>query len=235
MSLPNRFGTMFRRPLTMFAIWPRKTTFSVAAPAPIVPGSHNTIIATSTRAKDLYRLPQNNSGKGAVAQIASDMSRRKSCGGFADAGARAAVKMSYDLTESATYLSSLLAKEFSRSLLARSKSLGFLPGQFPVLCALWKDDGLTQREILNRLGVEQATLANTLARMERDGLIDRRPHGTDRRATRNFLTEKARAMESDAVAVARAADDALFRGFRRFEKELMLEYIRWAIKNAEMR
>jgi DNA-binding MarR family transcriptional regulator len=140
--------------------------------------------------------------------------------------------MSYNLSESATYLSSLLARGFSRSLLSRAAELGFSPGQFPVLIELWNEDGLTQREILDRLEIEQATLANTLARMERDGLIRREPHPRDKRAIRNFLTDKGRKIESEAVVAAEEADQALFKGFRRFEKELMLEYMRWAIENA---
>ena len=140
--------------------------------------------------------------------------------------------MTYNLSDSATYLSSLLAKGFSRSLLSRASELGFSPGQFPVLIELWNEDGLTQREILDRLEIEQATLANTLARMERDGLIRREPHPRDKRAVRNFLTDKSRTIETDAMAAAEEADQALFKGFRRFEKELMLEYMRWAIDNA---
>lgn len=141
--------------------------------------------------------------------------------------------MAHNLMDSATYLSNLLAKGFSRSLLSRASELGFSPGQFPVLVELWKTDGLTQRELLDRLDIEQATLANTLARMERDGLIRRQPHPTDRRATRNFLTEKGRAIEAEALTAAEEADQALFKGFRRFEKELMLEYMRWAIENSK--
>jgi len=140
--------------------------------------------------------------------------------------------MTYNLSDSATYLASLLAKGFSRSLLARAAEIGFSPGQFPVLIELWREDGLTQREILDRLEIEQATLANTLSRMERDGLIRREPHPTDKRAVRNFLTEKGRIIESDAMAAAEEADQALFKGFRRFEQELMLEYMRQAIDNA---
>ncbi len=84
---------------------------------------------------------------------------------------------------------------------------------------------------LDRLAIEQATLANTLQRMERDGLISRQVHPNDRRATQNFLTERGRDIEADAIAAAVAADADLFKGFRRFEKELLLEYMRWALAN----
>lgn len=139
--------------------------------------------------------------------------------------------MVYDRMDSATYLASQLAKCFARSLQQRAAGLGFSPGQFPILLELWAQDGLTQKQLLDRVDIEQATMANTLSRMQRDGLIERRAHPSDRRAQLVFLTEKAKLMETEAIAAAIAADDALFKGFRRFEKELLLEYIRWAIDN----
>ncbi len=148
------------------------------------------------------------------------------------AGSSIKTNMAFDLTTSATYLSSLLARGFARAFQERTASLGFLPGQFPVLVALWAEDGLTQRQLVDRLDIEQATMANTLARMERDGLIERRPHPSDKRAQLLFLTERASAMQPEAEAAARAAEDAMFGGFRRFERELLLEYMRWLVENA---
>jgi DNA-binding MarR family transcriptional regulator len=139
--------------------------------------------------------------------------------------------MAFDRMDSATYLASLLAKSFSRALQERGQKLGFAPGQFPVLLELWSEEGLTQKQLLDRLDIEQATMANTLARMERDGLILRKKHPSDKRALQVFLTEKARAMEADAKAAALAADQSHVSGFRHFEWELMLEYMRKAIAN----
>ncbi|MGX5667611.1 MarR family transcriptional regulator [Rhizobium daejeonense] len=140
--------------------------------------------------------------------------------------------MAFDRSASATYLTAQLARGFSRALQSRAAKLGFSAGQFPILIELWNEEGLTQRQLLDRVDVEQATMANTLARMERDGLIERRPHPQDRRAQLIFLTDKARGLKSEALEAATEADEALFEGFRRFEKELMLEYIRRAIDNA---
>ena len=136
-------------------------------------------------------------------------------------------------TDSGAYLASQLAKSFARSLQQRAAGLGFSPGQFPILLELWAEDGLTQKQLLERVDIEQATMANTLARMARDGLIERRPHPSDKRAQLIFLTPNARAMEDEAVRIAREADLALFDGFRTFERELMLEYIRRLLENAK--
>ena len=74
-------------------------------------------------------------------------------------------------------------------------------------------------------------MANTLSRMERDGLISRRRHPTDRRAQLVFLTARGKALRESAMAAASATEDALFQGFRRFERELLLEYMRMVLAN----
>lgn len=140
--------------------------------------------------------------------------------------------MAFNRMESATYLASLLARSFARALQERGQKLGFAPGQFPILLELWSEEGLTQKQLLDRLDIEQATMANTLARMERDGLILRRKHPADRRSQQIFLTERAREMEAAAKEAAIAAEQSLLSGLRRFERELMLEYMRVAIANA---
>ncbi|MCA1405792.1 MarR family transcriptional regulator [Ensifer sp. IC3342] len=139
--------------------------------------------------------------------------------------------MAFNRMASATYLASLLAKGFSRALQERGQKLGFAPGQFPVLLELWSEEGLTQKQLLDRLDIEQATMANTLARMERDGLVTRRKHPSDRRSQQIFLTERAREIEVAAKEAALAAEQSLLSGFRRFERELMLEYMRMALAN----
>lgn len=68
--------------------------------------------------------------------------------------------------------------------------------------------------------------------MERDGLIIRRKHPNDKRSQQIFLTDRARKMETAAKEAAAAAEQSLLSGFHRFEKELMLEYMRMALANS---
>ncbi|XUY26745.1 MarR family winged helix-turn-helix transcriptional regulator [Agrobacterium sp. rho-8.1] len=133
--------------------------------------------------------------------------------------------MRFSRNDSATYLAAQLAKNFSKALNRRAVAIGFSPGQFPVLLELWNEDGLTQRQLLDRVDVEQATLANTLARMDRDGLIDRKPHPRDRRAQIIELTEKGRELEVQAIAASKDTDDTMLAGLLKFERQLLLEYM----------
>ena len=69
---------------------------------------------------------------------------------------------------------------------------GVTQGQLPVLCCLTEADGQTQAELCEKIQVEQPTMANTLRRMERDGLIHRTVCEKDKRQSRIFLTEQIR-------------------------------------------
>ncbi|KXG84469.1 MarR family winged helix-turn-helix transcriptional regulator [Agrobacterium bohemicum] len=133
--------------------------------------------------------------------------------------------MRFSRNDSATYLAAQLAKTFSKALSKRAATFGFSPGQFPILLELWHEDGLTQRQLLDRVDVEQATLANTLARMERDSLIQRKPHPKDRRAQIIELTETGRELEMQAISASKATDDAMLATLLKFERQLLLEYM----------
>ena len=76
----------------------------------------------------------------------------------------------FDKHRSAGYLANHMARVFAHALAERIRPLGLAPGQFMTLIELWREDGLTQRDLVARLDVEQATMANTLKRMERDGI-----------------------------------------------------------------
>ena len=76
---------------------------------------------------------------------------------------------------------------------ARLARFGLSSGYLPVVTALMDDDGLTQKALVKQAGIEQPTMVNTLARMERDGIIERRPDPADRRSARFSLTATIRA------------------------------------------
>lgn len=78
----------------------------------------------------------------------------------------------------------LLRRLADRRLAPFSLSSGYLP----VLTALMPGESLSQKSLTERAGIEQPTMAATLGRMERDGLIERRPDPDDKRSARFRLT-----------------------------------------------
>lgn len=101
------------------------------------------------------------------------------------------------------------ARLFAKAIDRRLKILGVSSGQLPVLFALGDGSALSQKALIEIAAIEQPTMAATLSRMERDGLIERRPDPEDKRSALIFLTpialQKAHAVRREINAVNQAA------------------------------
>lgn len=131
--------------------------------------------------------------------------------------------MGFSKATSAGYLANHMARLFAQGLQKRIKTLGLAPAQFMTLLELWNEDGLTQADLVGRLDVEQATMANTLSRMERDGLIRRRPHPDDGRKQLVWLTAKAKRLRQPAIEAAHEQNTVALAGLTRAERSVLLD------------
>lgn len=77
----------------------------------------------------------------------------------------------------------------------RLAALGLFPGQELVLAELWSTDGLSQKEICGRLGHDHSTIAKSVQRLEKSGLVRRTRSAADGRVTLVELTDAGRALE----------------------------------------
>ncbi len=126
---------------------------------------------------------------------------------------------------SAGYVVNNLARLLVEVLRKRIAPLGIVPGQFPTLLALWEKDGLTQKELLALVDIEQATLANTLTRMERDGLISRKEHPADARARTIHLTDQGQSIRDEAYRTAMQINEEVLADLSDEETEAFLGYM----------
>ncbi len=115
--------------------------------------------------------------------------------------------------KSAGYMTNLVARLFARAIDYRLKQYGISSGQLPVLLTLANGEELSQKALTEIAAIEQPTMAATLARMERDGLISRRTDPDDKRSSLISLThqarEKAKIAEKEFFAVNEEALSAL--------------------------
>jgi len=105
------------------------------------------------------------------------------------------------------HLINLAARGFERLSELRLKPFGFGVGYLPVLVAVREGKAQSQCDLARFARVEQPSMAQMLARMERDKLIRRTPDPEDKRSSRISLTEIAHARLPEACAV-------LFKGNR---------------------
>lgn len=69
---------------------------------------------------------------------------------------------------------------------------GLTEQQWRVLRVLQEHNGIEARELAERTLMLRPSLTGVIDRLQRDGLVERRPHGEDRRRVRVTLTRKAR-------------------------------------------
>nr|WP_170561470.1 MarR family winged helix-turn-helix transcriptional regulator [Ruegeria atlantica] len=139
--------------------------------------------------------------------------------------------MDFKKDDSAGYLINHMARLFARELQHQIAPLGIVVGQFPILLELWLKDGVTQKDLLGKIDVEQATLANTLNRMERDGLIKRTKNPADARAQLIWLTERARALREGAYESAQKVNTEALQVLNESERTQFINSMRLVINS----
>ncbi len=85
-------------------------------------------------------------------------------------------------------------------------------GMWYFLRVLWEEDGLTQREISERVGATAPTAVEQLRNMETRGLISRRASREDRRKIHFELTQEGRALETRLISYAAEVNAAALEG-----------------------
>ena len=129
------------------------------------------------------------------------------------------------------YLTTAAARGFARLSEARLKPLGFGVGAVPVLVAL-RDAGVdTQAELARTLRIGQPPMAQMLARMERDGLIERCPDPSDGRSRKIALTARAEAGLPGALAALFEGNEEAMRGFTDEEAAVLATLLERVIAN----
>lgn len=103
--------------------------------------------------------------------------------------------------------------------------LGLYPGQPQLLSALYKNDGCSQKELVDSLLVKPPTIAVTIRRMEKAGLLQCRSDANDLRKKKVYLTEKGRELHLKVEEISREIEDQCLKGFTDAEKALIRRFL----------
>ena len=128
----------------------------------------------------------------------------------------------------------------SRLLLCRDafgRELDLTPSQFAVLMGVahgQAEDGITIRELAEHVGLARTHVTTEVGRLEREGLLTKKPSITDRRSVHVTLTSKAEAEITRVTPFVRLVNDALFRDIDSKSLEVAQRVARQLILNSEM-
>lgn len=126
--------------------------------------------------------------------------RRRAGRGFAD-----------DTNESIGYLLRDSSRRILSGMATELESHDLTLPQYFLLRELYAEQGLTQRELSNRVGVLEPTIVATLDALEKLGLVVRERSTTDRRKVSVMLTRAALDMRETLLGYAAGVlDRALF-------------------------
>lgn len=109
--------------------------------------------------------------------------------------------------------------------------IGLHVGQEMFLCRLWEIDGVTQTELAEDLLLKPATVTNTLRRLERENIVERRDDSSDQRISRVHTTEKGRHLEEPVNEKWSQLEAETFDGFTVEERLLLRRLLQQAYRN----
>lgn len=129
------------------------------------------------------------------------------------------------------YLARIVFRSFSRLLERRTLEYDVSAGQWRFLRQLWREDGITQRELSERVGMREPTTVVALKGLEKAGLITRKKTAEDRRKTFIYLTPHAKKLELVLAPMNAEIHEVATRGMTDAEVETLQALMRRVIDN----
>jgi len=119
----------------------------------------------------------------------------------------------YDFENNIGFIVNRAAKAFVKALDSELREkVGVTFGQWKVIVMLANQNGLTQKEIADRLGLEGPTLIPIIDKMEQEALVVRKVDPDDRRNNRIYRTEKADLLWDRMIECALRIREVSLRG-----------------------
>jgi MarR family transcriptional regulator for hemolysin len=141
--------------------------------------------------------------------------------------------MNSDVLTTPGHLISLAARGFTRLSESRLKPLGFGVGHLPVLVALQNGNASTQSELARFAKIGQPPMAQMLARMERNGLIERTRDPADGRSSHIILTKVAQQRMPEATDALLKGNAEVLLGFTETETAQLVDLLTRLIANLD--
>lgn len=136
-------------------------------------------------------------------------------------------------TASASFWINQASRSLQRLQDARLRPLGFGMAQMPILHALKDGAPRSQKDLAHSARVEQPTMAEMLARMERDGVVQREPNPKDGRGRLTSLTRRAHLRWPKAKMELIRTEGEAMAGFSPGEKETLMNLLQRVIANLD--
>jgi DNA-binding MarR family transcriptional regulator len=123
------------------------------------------------------------------------------------------------------FLLSQVGTHAARQFSERIAEVGLHPALFRVLNLVDAAEGRSQQAIGEAIEVPPSRMVALVDELERLGLVERRPHATDRRVRALYLTAKGRETLARGREIASAHERDLTRGMAAADRKRLTEYL----------
>lgn len=124
-------------------------------------------------------------------------------------------------------------RAFSKVLQTRIAAHGVTIGQWYFLRTLWEEDGLTQRELSQRVGMMEPTTVTALNGMEKRGYVKRVRNTKDRRKVNIYLTDLGHSLRPKLLPFAVETNEMAAAGVTAKDIKQVRQVLRHMKKNLE--
>ena len=131
----------------------------------------------------------------------------------------------YDMDRNLGFVISDLQRLITTAMDKELKALGLTRSQLRIVLHLSRQDGLTQVRIADDLEMGKVAVGGLLDRLQGKGLIQRKPHPTDRRATQIFLTDKAEALYRPILKSGSYVTKKMFAGIGPEDEKRLIDLL----------
>jgi MarR family transcriptional regulator for hemolysin len=132
--------------------------------------------------------------------------------------------------ESVGYWVTRLARSMEQDFESRLQALGITRGAYAALSAIHFDARCTPAELVGFLGIDGAAITRHLDRIEKNGLIERRPGASDRRSVDITLTPKGADTVKQGHADSRATNKKFIQDLSKEEVDALRSTIQTILK-----
>ena len=102
-----------------------------------------------------------------------------------------------------------------------------------VIFALWNEDNIPIKKLVEKTSLDKATLTGIINRLERDGYVKRIPSPDDKRATLISRTGKDEIFKSKIPEVSRQQNKLFYKGFSTSEIKDFENYLIRILQNCK--
>lgn len=102
-----------------------------------------------------------------------------------------------------------------------------------VIFALWGEDKVPIKKLVEKTSLDKATLTGIIDRLERDGFVCRVPSPDDKRATLISRTGKDEIFKKKVPKVSDEQNALFYKGFSKKEIEVFENYLKRVLQNCK--